>query len=251
MENKILFLNKKKIHNFFLNKKKKTSHETLYNSDNGKLISGYIPTDNDRNYFYTHICHHTMKKSLELLLKNNNNNNNINNNNIIVETGCSTHQGTKSTKLWDRFVNSYGGNVYSVDLDNKAVTLTNSVTTDKTLVTCSDSVEYLKTFTQPIDLLYLDSYDVDFSNPLPSATHHLNEFNAVKNLLHKGSIVLIDDTPLSSDWYDDAYSIPIDSPRRTNFLPEMSGKGSLVNIELEKMNATKILHQYQVLWVIN
>jgi len=222
-------------------KSKKTSHETLYNSDNGKLISGYTPTenDNDRKYFYTHICYHTMKKSLELLLNNNNNNN-------IVETGCSTHQGTKSTTLWDKFVNSYGGNVYSVDLDNEAVTLANSVTSDKTLVTCSDSVEYLKTFTQPIDLLYLDSYDVDFSNPLPSANHHLNEFNAVKHLLHKGSIVLIDDTPVSADWYDDA-----DSTKRTNFLPEMSGKGSLVNIELEKMNATKILHQYQVLWVIN
>lgn len=78
MENKILFLNNNIIPSFFLTKKKKTSNETLYNSDNGKLISGYIPTDNDRNYFYTHICHHTMKKSLELLLKNNNNNNNIN-----------------------------------------------------------------------------------------------------------------------------------------------------------------------------
>jgi hypothetical protein len=244
MENKILFLNNDIIPSFFNLKSKKTSHEALYNSDNGKLISGYIPTDNDRKYFYTHICYHTMKKSLELLLKNNNNN-------IIVETGCSTHQGTKSTTLWDKFVNSYGGNVYSVDLDDRAVTLANSVTSDKTLVTCSDSVEYLKTFTQPIDLLYLDSYDVDFSNPLPSANHHLNEFNAVKHLLHKGSIVLIDDTPVSADWYDDAYSIPVNSPKRTNFLPEMSGKGSLVNIELEKMNATKILHQYQVLWVIN
>ena len=55
MENKILFLNNNIIPSFFLTKKKKTSHETLYNSDNGKLISGYIPTDNDRNYFYTHI----------------------------------------------------------------------------------------------------------------------------------------------------------------------------------------------------
>lgn len=250
MEKKILFLNNHIIPSFFNLKSKKTSHETLYSSDNGELISGYIPTNNDRNYFYTHICYHTMKKSLELLLKNNNNNNKINNN-IIVETGCSTHQGTKSTTLWDKFVNSYGGNVYSVDLDNRAVTLANSVTSDKTLVTQSDSVEYLKTFTQPIDLLYLDSYDVDFSDPLPSANHHLNEFNAVKHLLHKGSVILIDDTPVSANWYDNAKSIPANSPMRTNFLPEMSGKGSLVNIELEKMNATKILHQYQVLWVIN
>ena len=30
----------------------------------------------------------------------------------------------------------------------------------------------------------------------------------------------------------------------------MSGKCSLVHIELEKMNATKIMYQYQSLWVI-
>ena len=149
------------------------------------------------------------------------------------------------------FVNKFGGNVYSVDLDNVAVVNANKMTSDKTLVTSSDSVKYLKTFTQPIDLLYLDSYDVDFSNPLPSAQHHLNEFNAVKHLLHKGSIVLIDDTPISANWYDNACSIPENDSRKLNFNPNMSGKGSLVNIELEKMNATKILHQYQSLWIIN
>ena len=242
----LVILNKNIIPKFFHIKPSKTSHETLYNSNDGtKTISGYVPVDNNIRHFYTHICYHTMKKSLELLLNNNSSNN------IIVETGCSTHQGTKSTTLWDMFVNKFGGNVYSVDLDNVAVVNANKMTSDKTLVTCSDSVKYLKTFTQPIDLLYLDSYDVDFSNPLPSAQHHLNEFNAVKHLLHKGSIVLIDDTPISANWYDNACSIPENDSRKLNFNPNMSGKGSLVNIELEKMNATKILHQYQSLWIIN
>lgn len=242
----LMFLNKNIIPHFFYIKSSKTSHETLYNSNDGtKIISGYVPIDDKIAHFYTHICYHTMKKSLELLLNNNSNNN------IIVETGCSTHQGTKSTTLWDMFVNKFGGNVYSVDLNNVAVVNANKMTSDKTLVTCSDSVEYLKTFTQPIDLLYLDSYDVDFNNPLPSAQHHLNEFNAVKHLLHKGSIVLIDDTPISANWYDNACSIPENDSRKLNFNPDMCGKGSLVNIELEKMNATKILHQYQSLWIIN
>lgn len=245
--NNIEYLNEHIIPKFFEIKSKKTSHETLYNSSDGKqLISGYIPLDNNDNYFYTHICYHTMKKSLELLLKNN-----INKPSIIVETGCSTNQGTKSTTLWDMFVNKYGGNVYSVDLDNRAVLQANKMTSNKTLVTCKDSIEYLKTFIQPIDFLYLDSYDVDFSKPLPSAQHHLNEFNAVKHLLHKGSIVLIDDTPISADWYDNACDIPKNDHKRTNFNHIMSGKGSLVNIELDKMNATKIMHQYQCVWIIN
>jgi len=241
------YLNENIIPKFFDIKSNKTSHETLYNSNDGiNLISGYIPLDNSDKHFYTHICYHTMKKSLELLLKNN-----VNNPSTIVETGCSTHQGTKSTTLWDMFVNKYGGNVYSVDIDSRAVLNANKMTSDKTLVTCNDSVKYLQTFLKPIDFLYLDSYDVDFSNPLPSAIHHLNEFNAVKHLLHKGSVVLIDDTPVSADWYDDAYNIPENDSRRLNFNTDMSGKGSLVHIELEKMNATKMLHQYQSLWIIN
>jgi hypothetical protein len=35
---------------------------------------------------------------------------------------------------------------------------------------------------------------------------------------------------------------------KRQFNPNMSGKGSLVNLELEKMGATKISHQYQTLW---
>ena len=241
---KHLMLNTCIIPKFFEMKSVKTSHETLYNSmETNSVISGYVPT-NSIKCFYTHICYHTMKKSLECLLENNLSEY------LVVETGCSTYQGTKSTTLWDKFVNTYGGHVYSVDLDSRAVITANNSTSDKTLVICSDSVEYLKKFDKAIDFLYLDSYDVDFSNPLPSAKHHLNEFNAVKHLLHKGSVVLIDDTPVSADWYDDACSIPQNDSRRHNFSSQMSGKGSLVIMELEKMNATNILHQYQTLWVI-
>lgn len=247
MDETSVYLNNHIIPSFFNIKPIKTSHETLYNSHDGKtLVSGFVPNDTSETFFYTHICYHTMKTSLNMLL-----NNNTTNRYVVVETGCSTHQGTKSTSLWDMFVNKYGGNVYSVDLDSRAVINANKMTSEKTLVTCSDSVEYLKRFSLPIDLLYLDSYDVDFNNPLPSAEHHLKEFNAVKHLLHKGSIVLIDDTPVSKDWYDNACSIPENDSRKLNFNPNMSGKGSLVHTELEKMNATKILHQYQSLWIIN
>jgi hypothetical protein len=118
-------------------------------------------------------------------------------------------------------------------------------------VTHSDSLHYLPTITDKIDFLYLDSYDVDFLNPLPSAEHHLKEFNCVKHLLHEGSIVLIDDTPVSPEWLDNGKSSPIYHKLKVQFDENMSGKGSLVCKELEKMGATKIMHQYQVLWKIN
>ena len=106
------------------------------------------------------------------------------------------------------------------------------------------------TITEKIDFLYLDSYDVDFLNPLPSAEHHLKEFNCVKHLLHKNSIVLIDDTPVSPEWLDNGKYSPIYDKLKLQFDKNMVGKGSLVCKELEKMGATKIMHQYQVLWLI-
>jgi hypothetical protein len=140
--------------------------------------------------------------------------------------------------------------VCSVDLNNSAVVETNLLTSEKTTVTCSDSLTYLPTLNEKIDFLYLDSYDVDFLNPLPSAKHHLKEFNCIKHLLHKGSIVLIDDTPVSPEWLDNGKHCPIYNTLKHTFNPEMCGKGSLVNKELELMGAKKLMHQYQILWII-
>jgi hypothetical protein len=227
---------------FFFKKLTKTSHESLCNLNN-KLIPGYILLKNE-NGFYTHICYYTMKEALRLLtLKKKDKI-------TIVETGCSTNHGTKSTLLWDQYVLYFDGKVLSVDLDKRAVDMANYQTSNKTLITCSDSLTYLPTITDTIDFLYLDSYDLDFNNPIPSAEHHLKEFNCVKHLLHKGSIILIDDTPCSPEWLDHGKYNGNYQNFKNNFDPNMTGKGSLVNVELEKMGAKLVMHQYQCLWII-
>jgi hypothetical protein len=223
---------------FFNKQSQKTDHETLANYKDGNLVAGGANGD-----FYTHINYHTMKQALLELIQQNKNTFNF------VETGCSAH-GTKSTLLWDKFVNLVDGKVLSVDLNPGAVNETNELTTSKTHVTCSDSLIFLPSLTDQIDFLYLDSYDVDFLNPLLSAEHHLKEFNAVKHLLHKGSIVLIDDTPVSPEWLDNGKNNGMYARLSSTFNPDMCGKGSLVNIELAKMGAKKLMHQYQVLWLI-
>ena len=223
---------------YFKKQLRHTAHECLASYENGTVISG-----GDNGIFYTHINYYTMKRALTEILNMNQSKN------IIVETGCAAH-GTKSTLLWDKFVSEYGGNVYSVDLNQDAVNSTNNLTSINTKVTCQDSLDFLPKLNLDIDFLYLDSYDLDFLNPKPSAEHHLKEFNSVKHLLHKGSIVLIDDTPLSADWLDSGKKHPIYETYARNFDPNMAGKGSLVNLELEKMGATKIMHQYQALWKI-
>ena len=225
--------------NFFMKKPGKTSHETLANYDDNILIPG----GNDGKY-YTHINYHTTYKALHELIKQQKTFY------TFVETGCSAH-GTKSTLLWDKIVNCFGGKVLSVDLNKNSVNKTNSQTTNKTNVIHSDSLLFLPTIDEPIDFLYLDSYDVDFLNPQPSAEHHLKEFNCIKHLLHKGSIILIDDTPISPEWLDDGKNSRIYHKLKEIWNENMTGKGSLVNKELEKIGATKIQHQYQTLWTIN
>lgn len=222
---------------YFNKPSSKTPHETLANYyDKEDKSPGALD-----GHYYTHVNYHTIRRALEELLI-------IKNKDIfIVETGCAAH-GTKSTLLFDKFVNIFDGNVISVDLNKSAVDFTNKETSNKTTVIHSDSLKLLPTLTKPIDFLYLDSYDVDFLNPKLSAEHHLKEFNCIRHLLHKNSIVLIDDTPVSPEWLDNGMYSPIYNQYKESFNPNMCGKGSLVNLELEKMNAIKLMHQYQVLW---
>lgn len=227
---------------FFRKSQYKTSHETLCNFRD-ELIPGGV--SNFPDTFYTHINYHTMRKSLEILLEKNPNKKDF----VFVETGCSAH-GTKSTMLWDKFVNNFGGKVLSVDLNEKAVIEARKFVSNKTLIIHNDSLDFLPKINEPIDFLYLDSYDVDFLNPIDSAQHHLKEFNCIKHLLHQNSIILIDDTPVSPEWLDHGPDNPIYNEYKNKFNPNMCGKGSLVNLELEKMAAIKIMHQYQTLWVL-
>lgn len=229
---------------FFYKQPIKTPHETLGNV-NGTLIPGYLKTQDTEEVYFTHINYYTIKEALRQLIFRNPNLNKFN----FVETGCATY-GIKSTLLWDKFVNFYDGSVVSVDLNEYAVNNTNELISNKSKVFHSNSLDYLPKVDKFIDFLYLDSYDVDFLNPLPSAMHHLEEFIRVKHLLHKNSIILINDTPVSPEWLDDGKNNPIYSTLSRQFNPRNAGKGSLVNIELEKMGATKIMHQYQTLWVL-
>lgn len=226
------------IHTFFDKKTQKTSHETLANCEDCLIPGG------ENGLFYTHITYHTMYNSLIWLLKKKDNNFNF------VETGCAAAHGTKSTRLWDKFVNIFGGKVFSVDLSRDSVMEARKLVSSNTTITHSDSLLYLPTLETKIDFLYLDSYDVDFLNSKPSAEHHLKEFNCVKHLLEKGSVVLIDDTPSCPEWLDNGINNSNYGKLKNTFDPNMCGKGSLVNKELEKMGATKIMHQYQALWII-
>jgi hypothetical protein len=120
----------------------------------------------------------------------------------IVETGCLRQENNwagdgQSTLVWDAFVNYQGGQVWSVDIDAKAVQLAQSLTSDKTIVKRSDSVAFLTYLALKsglmADFLYLDSFDIDWAHPVPSQEHHERELEAALPMLRSGSVVAVDD----------------------------------------------------------
>lgn len=123
----------------------------------------------------------------------------------IVETGtarngeCNCAGDGCSTPIWGNWAKQNQATVYSVDIDPLAIhnsSLACSAYQDHMTFVSSDSVEFLANFNQPIDFLYLDSYDFDFSDPEPSQKHHLKEIIAAYPHLHKKSIIMIDDCDL-------------------------------------------------------
>lgn len=118
----------------------------------------------------------------------------------ILETGTvrtiNEWSDGQSTRLFDMFVNFYQGNVYSVDISEDACMTSQSVVSPKVLFRCGDSVQFLheRPEYEKFDLIYLDSFDVDFQNAHPSSLHHIFELCSV---LHKntkpGTIIAIDD----------------------------------------------------------
>jgi hypothetical protein len=167
---------------------------------------------------------------------------------IIFETGTSAY-GTDSTRLFDRFASKFSGEFHSVDLNPRASRALIFQHGPMTNLHVSDSVSFIQSklgkLVDRIDLCYLDSWDVDWLDPLPSAEHGLSEFLAVKNFLTKGSILVIDDTPASLDYIPhEFHDRSLEFLERHGVLP---GKGALaLKLIKEKNLGEVLLHQYNV-----
>lgn len=119
----------------------------------------------------------------------------------IVETGTVRTPGNwagdgQSTIVWNHFAGELDGHVWTVDIDPNGAELVATMGLEHVTAITSDSVEALTDLASQIghvDLLYLDSYDVDWRNPEPAAAHHLRELHAATPMLGPGSIVAVDD----------------------------------------------------------
>lgn len=125
---------------------------------------------------------------------------------LIIETGCAREADNwegdgQSTCMFDRFAAACSGAVLTVDIEPAACAYARSMVGANTRVFNEDSVPFLHRMAaellrdgRTIDLLYLDSFDWDPANPLPSALHHLKELCAISPALGPDTLVVVDDS---------------------------------------------------------
>jgi len=191
-----------------------------------------------------HICYLTFQEFFKKLVKINEPN--------IIETGTAAW-GTNSTYLFNDYVRKFGGRFWTVDINQETSNKVMPHMCPATTVVTDDSVSFLNDWCQKgmtANAVYLDSYDLDFSNPVPSANHGLKEYYAIRPCLSAGSILLIDDTPISPYWTnsrDATYSL-MKKNYETCDKYKMPGKGMYITDHITSQDATLLMHQYQLLY---
>jgi len=171
----------------------------------------------------------------------------------IVETGCARAEDNwrgdgQSTILFDRFVNHWDGSVLTVDINEEACAKLRTRVSGKVSVTCLDSVRFLRELVRydrlRIDLLYLDSFDLDWQNPHPSGLHHLHELCAVMPRLSRGTLVVVDDSPrnVAMAQFKGKQVVIRDHG--------VAGKGGYVAEFFAKIGCAPVIEGYQHGWIL-
>ncbi|EHH67363.1 hypothetical protein [Gluconobacter morbifer] len=156
---------------------------------------------------------------------------------LIVETGCLRVPDNwagdgQSTFQFDWYAREKAGNVITVDISPDSIDSARRACSDVTSTVLNDSVAELfmlgERLTQPAALLYLDSFDLDLSDPMPSAIHHAKELIAARPLIGPGTLICVDD-----------FNVPPLGP---------GGKGLIVDQFMHGIRAELLFSGYQKVW---
>lgn len=162
---------------------------------------------------------------------------------LIIETGCARAErhgfdgDGYSTLIFDKFINEHGGELRTVDISPESVEWGKSQVSSKTQFFCEDSVSFLWKLNKElaesnrfIDLLYLDSFDFEPSNPHPSSFHHVKELTAIFSRLRPGTMIAVDDNFGNAE--------------------NRTGKGKYVEEFMKNIGIPLVYDGYQLLWVL-
>ncbi len=120
----------------------------------------------------------------------------------IIETGTARMKDNwegdgQSTLIWDWYLQHNPHNwCISIDANPEACKIASSQTKIVEYIV-GHSVHVLNQFDKKrlkkTNLVYLDSFDLDINNPLPSSLHHLMELTSIWSSLPNGCMVVVDD----------------------------------------------------------
>jgi hypothetical protein len=160
---------------------------------------------------------------------------------LILETGCLRIPGNwegdgHSTFMFDALLRDTGGLFFSVDVTMESLETARRACSGRTQLLYGDSVAALYALARCLgdgarrtaDLIYLDSYDLDPNNPLPSAMHHVMELTAAGRLIGPGTLVCIDDFGAGTS----------------------GGKGMIVDMFFSRIAAPVVYSGYQKMWCV-
>jgi hypothetical protein len=148
-----------------------------------------------------------------------------------IETGCSSNTYDNFGLYMIDFMEDRGGGIFStVDISPELIEKSRELLGDRAHFHCGDSVEFLRNYQGSPTLVHLDSWDLDVIDPMPSMLHCWLEFDAIRNKMPVGGIVMIDDnyfkdTQISWHTYQNGKEIGV---RDVAFDAEVVGKGSLI-----------------------
>ena len=158
---------------------------------------------------------------------------------LIIETGCLRSPGNwegdgQSSFMFDALARDRQSQFLSIDLLVESIDTARRACSSAANFICNDSVAALHALSQlmrgPAGLLYLDSFDVDAANPLPSAIHHAMELTAARPLIGPGTIVCVDDYCLGG---------------------EAGGKGLILDKFFTSIRAEVLHSGYQKIWLLS
>lgn len=154
-----------------------------------------------------------------------------------IETGASQNLDDGCFGIYlAKICESNNGIFQSVDLSENVIEkskkiLSNFLPNFTINYHCVDSVEFLKSYKGSPNLVHLDSYDLDLKNPIPSMLHGFLEFQAIKDKMPSGSLIIIDDNFLKGTWvqWNKVINGEItNSYEKIDINYEIVGKGSLI-----------------------
>lgn len=162
-----------------------------------------------------------------------------------IETGASQNLDDGCFGLYlAKIAESTGGIYHSVDIYENIVN-SSKVIFDKYLPNfevkhhTSDSVEFLESYKGEPNLVHLDSWDLDLTNPVPSMLHGWLEFVAIKDKMPSGSIIIVDDNFLKDTWVNWCEMIDghyTGNYKKIDITYDIVGKGSLIYHWCQKEN---------------